>query len=143
MGVFGNKKQSKPKRSSTSANEITTLIGEECTFEGNLSSTSSTRIDGRLNGKIIGKNSLIVGENGVIIGEVKAVETIVYGRIDGIIESDKLEIMSTGHVTGEIIIETLIVEDGGTYNGRCEMGKAPESILVEASEAEPKAIKGK
>ena len=123
MGVFGNKKQSKSK-SSASANEITTLIGEECTFEGNLSSTSSTRIDGRLTGKVIGENSLIVGENGIVVGEVKALETIVYGRVDGIIESDKLEIKSTGHVTGEIIIGTLLVENGGVYNGKCTMGKA-------------------
>ncbi len=131
MSMFGSKKGGKPPKSEV--NHITTSIGEECIFEGNISTSSSTRIDGTLKGKITGENSIIVGEHGTIAGEIKAVKTIVFGKVDGIIESQKLEIKSTGTVTGDIFVEKLIVEDGGVYNGRCAMDSGTNKILTEAS----------
>jgi len=121
-------------------NHITTLIGDGCEFEGNMSSSSSTRIDGKLNGRITGESSIVVGENGVILGEVKAVETIVYGKVEGIIESSSLEIKRSGMVLGDIFIESLIVEDGGIYNGRCTMNEITENISIETSEGIKKEL---
>ncbi len=135
MGMFGNKKkEERPVTvSKTDANQITTLIGESCVFEGNVTTTSSTRIDGQLKGKIAGEYNLIVGENGVVEGEIKAAETIVYGRVEGIIESGKLEIKSSGSVMGDVFIEKLTVENGATFNGRCEMADTPENIMFESN----------
>lgn len=121
MGMFDSKKSGKEPRLET--NHFTTSIGEECTFEGNISTSSSTRIDGILKGKISGENAIIVGEHGLITGEVKASEVVVYGKIEGIIESEKLEIKSTGVITGDIFVDIIIVEKGGTYNGRCTMNE--------------------
>jgi cytoskeletal protein CcmA (bactofilin family) len=129
MGMFDKKKGVKPPK--PEVNHFTTSIGEECIFEGNVSTTSSTRIDGILKGKISGENTIIVGERGLITGEVKASEIIVYGKIEGIIDSEKLEIKSTGIVTGDIFIETLIVEEGGIYNGRCAMNERVEKLMTE------------
>jgi len=139
LGIFGKKKDSK-KLSKSDPNHITTLIGDGCEFEGNMTSSFSTRIDGKLNGRIIGENSIIVGENGVVSGEVKAVETIVYGRVEGVIESSSLEIKRSGIVLGDIFIESLIVEDGGIYNGRCTMNEITENIKIETSEGTKKEL---
>jgi len=137
MGMFGKKNKEEKEMpvltATTDANKITTLIGESCIFEGNVTTTSSTRIDGQLKGKIAGEYSLIVGENGIVIGEIKAAETIVYGRVEGIIESSKLEIKGTGSVMGDVFIEKLTVDDGGTYNGRCVMTEVPENVFVESN----------
>ena len=135
MGIFGNKKkEERPVTVSKSdANQITTLIGESCVFEGNVTTTSSTRIDGQLKGKIAGEYSLIVGENGVVEGEIKAAETIVYGRVEGVIESGKLEIKSTGAVMGDVFIEKLTIESGASFNGRCEMSDAQENVMFESN----------
>ncbi len=133
MGMFGKKKREERLATSSDANQITTLIGESCIFEGNVTTTSSTRVDGQLKGKITGEYSLIVGENGIVVGEIKAAETIVYGRVEGIIESSKLEIKSTGSVVGDVFIEKLTVDDGGTYNGRCVMTEPQENVLVETN----------
>lgn len=133
MGMFGNKKKEERLVSKADANQITTLIGESCVFEGNVTTTSSTRIDGKLKGKIAGEYSLIVGENGLVQGEIKAAETIVYGRVEGVIESGKLEIKSSGTVMGDVFIEQLTVDTGATFNGRCEMTDSQENILVESN----------
>ena len=139
MGIFGKKKDSKelPK---SNPNHITTLIGDGCEFEGNMSSSSATRIDGKLNGRITGESSIVVGENGVILGEVRSVETIVYGRVEGVIESNSLEIKRSGIVLGDVFIESLIVEDGGIYNGRCTMNEITENISIETTKGTKKEL---
>ncbi|MEQ9619225.1 MAG: polymer-forming cytoskeletal protein [Deltaproteobacteria bacterium] len=129
--MFGRQKGGKPSKSDVKP--ITTSIGEECIFEGNILTTSPTRIDGTLKGKISGDNSIIVGERGNVLGEIKALATIVFGKVEGIIESEKLEIKSTGTVTGDIFINTLIVEDGGTYNGRCAMEASIDNLMAKSN----------
>lgn len=124
----------------SASSHITTLIGDGCEFEGNMSTSTSTRIDGKLNGKITGQNSIIIGENGVVVGEVRATETVVYGRVEGVIESHSLEIKRSGIVLGDVFIESLIVEDGGVYNGRCTMNEVTESISIETSEGTKKEL---
>lgn len=114
-------------------NHITTLIGDGCEFEGNMSSSSSTRIDGKLKGGITGENSIVVGETGLVLGEIKASETVVYGKVEGTIETNSLEIKRSGIVLGDIFIESLIVEGGGIYNGRCTMNEITENISIETS----------
>lgn len=136
MGMFDKKRSTKPVK--PDASHFTTSIGEECVFEGHISTSSSTRIDGKLKGKISGENTLIVGERGVILGEVKASEVIVYGRIEGIIDSERLEIKSSGAVTGDIFIDKLVVEEGGVYNGRCGMSEHVGQYV-----SEPGAIESK
>jgi len=133
MSMFGKKKKAERLATSSDASQITTLIGESCIFEGNVTTTSSTRVDGKLKGQITSEYSLIVGENGIVLGEIKAAETIVYGRVEGIIESSKLEIKCTGSVVGDVFIEKLTVDDGGTYNGRCVMNESQENVLVETN----------
>lgn len=136
MGMFDKKRSAKPVK--PEASHFTTSIGEECVFEGHISTSSSTRVDGKLKGKISGENTLIVGERGAILGEVKASEVIVYGRIEGIIDSERLEIKSSGVVTGDIFIDRLVVEEGGIYNGRCGMSEHVEQYV-----SEPGAIESK
>jgi cytoskeletal protein CcmA (bactofilin family) len=105
-----------------------------------MTTSSSTRIDGKLNGKITGENSIVVGETGVIIGEVRAPETVVYGRVEGVIESGSLQIKRSGIVLGDIFIESLVVEDGGIYNGRCTMNETTENISIETTEGTKKEL---
>ncbi len=121
-------------------NHITTLIGDGCEFEGNMSSSSSTRIDGKLKGRITGENSIVVGETGLVLGEIKASETVVYGKVEGTIETNSLEIKKSGIVLGDIFIESLIVEGGGIYNGRCTMNEITENISIETSEGTKKEL---
>jgi len=139
LGIFGKKKDS-AKVSKSSPNHITTLIGDGCEFEGNMSSSSATRIDGKLDGRIIGENTIVVGENGVVLGEIRATETVIYGRVEGSIESNRLEIKRSGIVLGDVFIESLIVEDGGIYNGRCTMNEVTEKISIETTQGTKKEL---
>jgi len=107
------------------------LIGEGCTFDGDIISPSSTRIDGSVRGKISTNGILVVGEKGIVRGEVKAIEVIVHGKIEGSVESQRLEIKRDSSVSGDVFTKSLIIEDGRIYNGRCAMEQSPEKTIAQ------------
>ncbi len=138
MKMF-DKKERGSKPDSVTYSEVTTLIGEECLFEGNITTSASTRIDGKLKGNITGQSSLIIGENGVVIGEVRSDEATVYGKVEGIVESSRLEIKRGGYVSGDIFVQTLTIEDGGLLNGRCTMEKSVADNVADFGSASDKS----
>lgn len=139
--MFGNKlketsyaEETKPvvkTAPSGTSERILTLISEGCKFEGNLSSPSTTKIEGHIVGNLRGESGIIIGEKGVIEGSVNAVDVIIYGTVKGNIKSHKLEIKKTGSLEGDIIVEEFITESGGRFNGNCKMGddKSKSNII--------------
>lgn len=141
--MFGRGKNKK-REMNNKPHEIRTLIGEGCVFEGNITSSTSTRIDGQLRGTLAGQNTLVIGEKGVVTGEVKSVDIIIYGVVEGTVEAQRVEIKDGGMITGDIFTRTLVVEDGGIYNGKCFMDHAPANQTTGAIEGggdQPKQLK--
>jgi len=97
-------------------------------------------IDGKLN---LTNGSLTIGPNGTVKADVNAREVIVHGRIDGKVTGrDKVQLMSTCHVTGEVQTERLAIEDGAVLRGKVETGRpqgkangerSPESSAAKAT----------
>lgn len=137
--MFGKEKKGK-KHLNQRVDEITTLIGEGCSFEGDISFPSSTRIDGSVKGNVRGEGVLIIGESGFVSGEVRAVEIIVYGRVEGNIESQRLEIKRNGSVVGDVFTRSLVVEDGAIYNGKCFMEQASSGSLEGSLETDKEDV---
>jgi cytoskeletal protein CcmA (bactofilin family) len=83
-------------------------------------------VDGKLN---LTNGSLTIGPNGTVKADVNAREVIVHGRIDGKVTGrDKVQLMSTCHVTGEVQTERLAIEEGALLRGKVEAGKlAPKT----------------
>jgi len=42
---------------------------------------------------------------------------MVSGEFSGLIESERLEIVSSGKVSGELLVEQLVIESGAQFNG--------------------------
>jgi cytoskeletal protein CcmA (bactofilin family) len=117
------------KETELSSQEVRTIVGPGCLFEGNLTLPEGlTRIDGEVVGSIKGNGGLIIGENGFIRGDLNVENVVVYGKVCGNIRARSLEIRASGRVEGDIHVQELIVERGAIYNGKCSMG-------VEGSEA--------
>jgi cytoskeletal protein CcmA (bactofilin family) len=117
------------KEAELSSQEVRTVVGPGCLFEGNLTLPEGlTRIDGEIIGNIKGNGSLIIGEKGYVKGDLNVENLVVYGKIHGNIKARSLEIRTSGRVEGDIQVQELIVEKGAIFNGKCSMG-------VEGSEA--------
>lgn len=100
---------------------IATFISEGCVFEGSIKAPAFVRIEGLINGDVTVDEGLILGEKGSIKGNIVTKEIIVYGTVDGNINTQSLEIKSTGRITGDIRTQTLQVETGGMHNGKLSM----------------------
>jgi cytoskeletal protein CcmA (bactofilin family) len=78
-------------------------------------------VDGILN---LANGSLTIGPNGHVKADVHAREVIVRGKIEGKVSGrDKVELWSTGEVTGEVQTERLSIEDGASLRGKVEAGR--------------------
>lgn len=115
--MFNNKKSN----SSTQSMNIDTLIGEQCAVQGNLTSQNSIKIEGGIVGNVISDGMIIIGENGWVKGNTQAKELLVFGRIEGDIVTQNLDLKSSACITGGIETHTLQVEPGAVYQGNITM----------------------
>jgi cytoskeletal protein CcmA (bactofilin family) len=105
-------------------------------------------VDGVVEGKLsLTTNScLTVGPNGHVKADVHAREVIVRGKIDGKVTGrDKVQLWSTGQITGEVQTERLAIEDGALLRGKVEAGRLaskPAEAKAAAAAANPIAKTG-
>lgn len=113
----------KNKKTSISLNGSDTLIGEGTTFEGKITSSASIRIEGTVIGDISCEGDAIIGEKGEVKSDiVTARNVIIAGKVVGNIDCDeKLTITSLGALNGNITVGSLIVEEGGLFQGMSKM----------------------
>jgi cytoskeletal protein CcmA (bactofilin family) len=111
------------KEAELSSQEVRTILGPGCLFEGNLTIPEGlTRIDGEVIGNIKGNGGLIIGEKGSVKGDLSVENVVVYGKVHGNIRARSLEIRTSGRVDGDVQVQELMVEKGAMYNGKCSMG---------------------
>ncbi len=116
---------------------LETIIGPETTFQGELNTTGTVRIDGALEGNL-NAGWVIIGENGHIKGDVTTKGMVVGGRINGNIRSgDVVEIKHKGEVFGEIYTTNLIIMEGAVFEGRSYMQRSRE---IECRALEPELV---
>jgi cytoskeletal protein CcmA (bactofilin family) len=106
---------------SASSKDIKTLIGEGCRVEGNFFIPTATRIDGTIKGDLTGDSGIVIGHAGRIIGSVCASEVIIYGSVEGNVETNRLELKNGSKVNGDLIVNNLVTEQGCSFNGKCTM----------------------
>lgn len=117
----------KKQKNRGSSDVVETVLGEGVVFEGNISCEGSIKVEGALKGDVKVDHTLVVGPNGSVAGDINAGGVIIFGEVNGKIDAGLLEIKSTGRITGEILIETLITEAGGAMNAKCEMKSPAQS----------------
>ena len=115
------------KKNKKNPDAVETILGDGAVFEGNVSCEGSIKIEGTLKGDMKVTDTLVVGPNGSVTGDISAGEVIVFGEVNGKIDSRALEIRSTGKITGEVLIETLVTEAGGAMRAKCEMKNPAQS----------------
>jgi cytoskeletal protein CcmA (bactofilin family) len=99
------------------------FIGKGTSVTGEITTESSLRIDGKVNGKVICKNTLTVGETGEIEGEIQANNAIIGGKIKGkLFIKQKLVLEARSSMIGELKASKLIIDEGAVFQGTSDMG---------------------
>lgn len=112
----------KKGRSELPSNKVNTVIGKGTSLKGTLKAQGLVRIDGEMEGDLETDGDVIVGEGGRVTLDLKARHVAIAGYFNGTIEAGgKLELLSTGIVVGKVSARGLIIDDGASFSGNCEM----------------------
>ncbi|ULL14040.1 polymer-forming cytoskeletal protein [Paenibacillus sp. H1-7] len=99
-----------------------TLIGEGTLFEGRIKSEASIRIEGHITGDVDCAGDVTIGEHGVVKSNVIARNVILAGTVNGnVLCKGKLTIRSTGKLYGNTTAQSLIIDEGGVFQGTSKM----------------------
>ncbi|TDG00948.1 polymer-forming cytoskeletal protein [Paenibacillus piri] len=102
-----------------------TLIGEGTLFEGKIKSEASIRIEGQITGDVDCAGDVTVGEHGVVKSNINARDVILAGSVTGnVFCKGKLTIRSTGKLYGNTTAQSLIIDEGGIFQGTSKMDHA-------------------
>ena len=114
--------------------EITAFLGKGTEFKGVLSFEGTIRVDGKVDGEVISKDTLIASDGAFLQGEISVGTIILSGKIVGNINAgQKVHLLAPAYVQGNIKTPKLIIEEGVTFDGKCEMAgekKASEQKVV-------------
>lgn len=120
------------------------IIGENSYFTGNFNINGSLRIDGRFEGKSLQAEQLYIGRDGKIKTNINALSVIVEGLIIGNINaSNRVLLMPTARIYGDIKTPELIIQNGVILEGRCMISndlKSSAKTLIEAEYEKNKLI---
>lgn len=110
---------------------INSIIGEGTKFKGEFDLNGLLRIDGDFTGVIRTKGKVLVGKNGRAECTLNAGTVVVGGVVRGeIFSTEKVIILSTGLVIGNITTPRLIIEEGVIFNGSCKVTTPASSDTV-------------
>ena len=99
-----------------------TIVGQGAKLEGTVVSAGSLRIDGQVKGQINADGDVILSPQSQVEADIRAVNITVAGRFKGnIFAKQTAELARGGRVDGNITSKSLIVAEGGTFNGQSNM----------------------
>lgn len=114
--IFGGEKKSKQQLISVN-NAGMSFIANGTIIKGNINAQSEIFIEGQFEGEILSQSTVVIGENGKGKGTIQANRMVVNGVFEGESECEIIEIMASGRHNGEIIVNELVIERGGSFVG--------------------------
>jgi cytoskeletal protein CcmA (bactofilin family) len=110
---------------------IATRLGKRTSFNGRMRFTAPVKISGRFEGEIIAEGFLYIDEGAYVRADVTAGSIVIAGEVHGNVQAaQKVEMLSTGKIYGNVRTGKLRIADGVVFEGKCEMLKNSDSIDV-------------
>lgn len=108
-----------------------TTLGKKTNFDGTLTFTNSLKIDGHFKGEIESTGLLVIETGAQVVADIRVRSIIIGGVVHGnITASEKLEMLPTGRVYGNIKTPRLKIADGVEFEGKCDMIKEPQAVEI-------------
>ncbi len=103
------------------------VIGQKVYIKGELGGNGDVAVEGKVEGKIKLNKRLIISRGGIVKAEVSAESVTVAGNLIGNVKAaKKVEILSTGHLEGDIKTPNIVISEGGHFKGNIDMNLPTE-----------------
>jgi cytoskeletal protein CcmA (bactofilin family) len=103
---------------------VPSIIGEDLTIKGNVTSKGEIQVDGAIEGDIR-CSSLLLGDNSQVTGGVAAEDVVVRGHLVGSIKGLRITLQAQSHVEGDIFHHSLAIEQGAYFEGKSRRSDDP------------------
>jgi cytoskeletal protein CcmA (bactofilin family) len=113
-----------------------TIIANGVKVEGDFSSPGNVRIEGMVVGTVKSEGDLVVAESAVIEADVVAANASIAGELKGNLSAyDKVDLLSTARIYGNISCRQMSVETGASISGNCQISQQEKAIPARVREA--------
>ena len=103
---------------------VPSIIGEDLTIRGNVTSKGELQVDGEIEGDIR-CGSLLLGDKPKVTGSVAAEDVVVCGHIVGSVRALRITLQAQSHVEGDIFHHSLAIEQGAYFEGKSHRSDDP------------------
>jgi cytoskeletal protein CcmA (bactofilin family) len=101
---------------------VNSIIGDGTILKGEFELNGLLRIDGTFYGKVKTNGKVLVGKNGIAECDIFAGTIVIGGKVKGeVIATERIILLSTGELIGNIKTPRLIIEEGVIFEGTCEI----------------------
>ena len=114
----------------------TSVVSHTTTWTGNLESSGSLHIHGRVEGSLCAQDSIYVAEGAVVEAAVQASVVTIAGSVRGTIHcTTRFELLPLGRVAGDVHSPAVVIHEGAAISGEVVMigdrqsQQAPRPVL--------------
>ncbi len=111
-----------PNARDMAAEDSESVIGAGTEVEGHLRSEHSIRILGAVQGELSSKRRVVIEQGARVSATVRAEQIVIRGELSGeVVCRGRVEIAPNGRVTGEVSAGSLVMQEGGFFEGTLKM----------------------
>jgi len=104
------------------SDNLDAIIGMDTCLEGDIKSSDSLRVDGKVKGNMVVEGYVIIGKGAKIEGDIECNCANVSGKVTGnITAKNELSLHSESVIIGDIKTKNLLIETGAVFDGKCNM----------------------
>ncbi|MBI5930219.1 MAG: polymer-forming cytoskeletal protein [Chloroflexi bacterium] len=105
-----------------------TVLGANSTLRGELRSQANVRLDGTFEGTLEIEGNVLVGETGKVTADINARNVVIAGAVRGNVSGNKVQLLKTSRVWGDIHATAITTEEGAFIDGKITMVRHDASI---------------
>jgi len=95
------------------------VLDTQMLVRGDLTTSGTIRIDGRLEGSILRSDIVVIGAKASVVGNIFAREVVVGGSVEGNITAEsRVELDSAAVVLGDIVAGSILTHEGAQIRGK-------------------------
>jgi cytoskeletal protein CcmA (bactofilin family) len=129
MGLFSSNAKDRRRSASPSetcdGNRGLSILAAHLRVEGELRSSGSVKIAGRVTGNVRAEHKVVIAKGGLVEGDIHTTEALVAGEVRGSVTVDgRIELHATAIIRGNVTAPRLVVREGGSVVGQVRMGNS-------------------
>ncbi|MEQ8673084.1 MAG: polymer-forming cytoskeletal protein [Aggregatilineales bacterium] len=142
MSFFSNRRQSQPENQRIERPQISSapvtmtqqpigfesVLGVHSKMEGYLESHANIRLDGEFSGTLKITGNVLVGERATINADINAKNISIAGAVKGNVSGNKVQLLRTARVWGDITATSFSTEEGAFIDGKISMSSAEPDV---------------